>query len=114
MIVITGRRSKSNNGTDTVYGEFSVQEIGELIRQGGRGMLSMNEYTIDGVTYTASGLSIGDETIPVEQDGKIVVPTYFRRYLLAKQPKDADPEELVKVEVVVDPSADLYVTIVGV
>jgi hypothetical protein len=116
LIEIDGRRSITNSFNDTEYRKFTVEEIAALLAKGGYGMLSTNMYTIEGAEYIASGLSINKDTVPVERDGKIVLTTYFRRFLLSKLPegiKGDDPNELIQVDVLVDPANDLFVTVVG-
>jgi hypothetical protein len=115
MIKIQGRYSEDN--MNTTPGEWTVEEVTELLKNGHRGMLSFMSvfggYEIEGHTYSASALSVGDDSLIYEKDGKIVVPTYFQRRMLVGYRDSGNPEEKVKVDVVIDAKENpLYITIV--
>ncbi|MNB72093.1 hypothetical protein D3C81_333610 [compost metagenome] len=113
MIQIEGRHSVTNSQSDVEYRKFTIEEIQEIIKNGGRGMLHTNgKYFINGITYFGSCLSVGEETIPYEKEGKIIVPTYFKRFMLSDG-GDGDPEEKVHVEVEVEMNEDVFITLVG-
>lgn len=113
-ILIKGRYSKDNVNMTTC--EWTAEGITALLKDGHVGMIKFQNvfgtYEIDGINYSANALSIGDESLVYEIDGKIVVPTYFTRNFLANQ-QGLDPCERVKVNVVFDTEKHpLEVTIV--
>lgn len=113
-IKIQGRYSSDNINKEPK--EWTAEEITALLKDNHVGMISFQKvfgtYEIDGVNYPANALSIGDESLVYERDGKIVVPTYFTRNLLVNQ-QGLDPHERVKVDVIFDTEKHpLEVTIV--
>ncbi|SFV03928.1 hypothetical protein [Alicyclobacillus macrosporangiidus] len=96
----------TNEGYDAEYGRFSVAQIRSWLENGHVGMLHVSEYVINGTRYNASALMISkDHGIPSVRDGKLVIPAWFRRKFLGPPHRDhGDPDDLVQVEVLVDPS----------
>lgn len=86
--------------------QCTAEEITNLIKEGHFGSIIFESffgsYEIDGVDYTANSLSIGDDTFVYEQNGKIIIPTYFRRGVLANQ-QGQDPNEKIMVDAIIDP-----------
>ncbi len=96
--------------------EWTLDEIIQATRNGDTGMISLRGYTIAGMRYMASALSIGGDSIgygiPQEHAGAIVVMTRFRREVLANPFADhGDPTELIAVEVEINPLEIDYVSI---
>ncbi|MHB1683955.1 MAG: hypothetical protein ACYCYO_14190 [Bacilli bacterium] len=95
---------------------WTLDEIIQATRNGDTGMVSLRWYTIGGMRYMASALSIGGDSIgygiPQEHAGAIVVMTRFRREVLANPFADhGDPMDLIGVLVVIDPIDIEYVSI---
>ncbi|MFD1675645.1 hypothetical protein [Alicyclobacillus fodiniaquatilis] len=116
-ILFEGRYGSRDNKVN--YGQFSFSQIREWLKSRHRGMMHMTEYHINGVAYIGFGgtvcLSIGDDFgVPVLKDGNIVVETQFRRNLLgAPYRNQGHPNDLVKVEAVINPSdPELFITVV--
>lgn len=101
----------SNNGQDAENRVFTVTEIREYLENDHIAMLHLNGYTIDGKKYIASALTLSKEHgIPEERDGKLYVPAYFRRFMLATR-KEGNPDDLVQVECEIE-NDDLYISVV--
>ncbi|MHB1685401.1 MAG: hypothetical protein ACYCYO_21765 [Bacilli bacterium] len=119
MQTFTGRLiTERESGEQTAaQKEWTLEEIIAATQHGDSGIVSLSWYTIAGKRYKASSLSIGGGSdgygIPRGQDGKLIVPTHFRRERLAEPFSDAgDPLELVAVEVEIDPTDIEYVTVI--
>jgi len=123
MLKIKGRytykdKEKDNNET-TIPGEWTVDELANMISNNHFAMLILKGYDIiDEKTgckayYPASALTLyPNETIPKQEGNKIVIPTYFRRNMLAFSGNQENPDELVKVDCLVDLNDEfLYVSI---
>ena len=96
--------------------EWTLDEIIQATRNGDTGMISLRWYTIAGMRYMASALSIGGDSIgygiPRERNGKVVLPTHFRREHLTEPFFSAGkPMEPVAVEVEINPLDIDYVSI---
>lgn len=101
-ITIQGRYS--DGGLMREERTFTAEEATALIKQGHRGMLSfIGQYEIEGYNYHATAVSVGNETYILERDGKLVIPTYFQKMLLANH-NEGNQEEPVKVDVIIDPN----------
>jgi hypothetical protein len=113
---IKGRYSKTNSINDIEYKDFTLEEIQRFLQDGNhRGFMSLSGFTINGRQVFASGLTLWDaQHAPIEKDGKLVVPTYFRRSVLGDLFGQGDPDESIQVEAIVDPNDPLlFITISG-
>lgn len=98
---------------ETTQGEWSVEQIQQMIQQNHSAMLHLSGYYIDSKeNYAkANGLTLfPNESEIFEQDGFIVVPTYFREYKLPSSYRTGNDEQLVKVNCLID-KQDKYLTI---
>lgn len=118
MKKIKGRYIDPNKET-TTQGEWTVEEIAELVADNHFAMLVItncevvNKETGKKINMFTSGLTLyPNETIPREEGNKIVVPTYFKRGIFREDFAPGDSEELVEVDCLVDINSDfLYVSI---
>ena len=100
-VLIEGRIIKGKKNVEQVI--LTAEEATGLIKEGYYGMLSFfGEYEIEGLKYHASGLSVGDDTYVFEKEGKLIIPTYFRKYMLGTH-NDGDQNDKVFVEVSIEP-----------
>jgi|GEM_PF-3851518 len=111
--LITEQESGEQTATEK---KWTLDEIIQATQNGDTGMISLSWYTIGGMRYTASALSIGGDLngygIPQEHAGAIVVMTHFRREVLANPFADhGDPMDLIGVLVEIDPTDIEYVSI---
>lgn len=99
---------------ETEERDYTLDEIHELLKGGRHSVfLMVLKYTINGVSYIGSGLTLWDEThAPVLQNDKLVVSTYFRRADLGTAGEEGDPGEPILVDVHIDTKDPiLYVSI---
>lgn len=122
MKKIKGRYTFKDRGEDkevSTSGEWTVGELANMISNNHFAILLLKGYDIiDEKTgckayYPASALTLyPNETIPKQEGNKIVIPTYFRRNMLAFSGNQENLDELVKVDCLVDLNDDsLYVSI---
>jgi predicted RNA-binding Zn-ribbon protein involved in translation (DUF1610 family) len=97
--------------------DFSLDDITIAILMGGRGMLKLSEFAIERVKYTPASESqfyiSREDGIPFELLGMIVVPTKFQRAVLSEPlHSQGDADDMVPVNVFINPDHVNYVTIV--
>ncbi len=91
---------------------WTLDEVIQAVQDGATGMIHVEWYTISGRRYKASALSVGAEHgTPREQDGSLVVSTQFRRMYLGEPHRKGDPDDLVAVDVIIDPVDIEYVSL---
>jgi len=85
---------------------YSLEEIRELLKGGNHSVfLVVSRYTIKGILFFGTGLTLWDEShAPRMKDGKVVISTYFRRIELGRVGGQGDPEDPIRVEVEIEPS----------
>lgn len=111
MYKIKGRYV-DESGKVASAGAWTVEEIAKLLMNGHQAMLLLSNYFINNKKYIASALTLfPEESIPVLEGDKILIPASFRRYMLSEEFKDGNPDDLVTVTCVVDISDMLFITI---
>lgn len=111
---IKGRYSEDNMNAE--QGEWTVNEIQEFIQNNHHAMLHLSGYHLDTEEFYAHANALTlfeNETEIFEENGKIVIPTYFREYKLPTKYRTGDDDRLVKVNCLINPEDEmLYITIV--
>ena len=91
---------------------WTLDDVIQAVQGGATGMIHVEWYTIAGRRYKASALMVGPEHgTPRQQDGALVVPTHFRRMYLGEPYRRGDPDDVVAVDVVIDPHDVEYVSL---
>lgn len=97
-------------------GQWSVEEIQQMIQTNHSAMLLLSGYFIDKKEHyaTASALTLfPSESEIFEKEEFIVVPTYFREYMLPFTYRTGNDEQLVKVNCLIDKNDKrLFITLV--
>ena len=89
--------------------DYSLEEIHSLLASRKcTGFLMVMQYQIQGQQCFGSGLTLwGEEHAPFARNGKLVVKTNFRRIDIRNVAGPGDPDELIPVEVEINPNDPL-------
>ncbi|MCU7667534.1 hypothetical protein [Bacillus thuringiensis] len=103
----------AGDGKEAQYGEWTVKEIANFVKDNHFAHLSLSGYHINDENQYASALTLfPGETIPTQEGDRILIPACFRRFKLGYMLSEGNPDDLIPVTCIVNANDErLFVTI---